>query len=66
MCDNVLPAVLRHFFPLRIYPLEIPDQLCVGDLGPAGQDHVLPRPDGLGALRKDQQVRLAGPGAELS
>ena len=57
---------MRHFIPLGIDPLEVPDQLRVGDLGSAGQHHVLARPDGLRALGEDEQVRITGAGAKLN
>ena len=64
--EGVWPAILRHFIPLWINPLEIPNQLGVGDLGPTRQDHVLPRPDGLRSLREDEQVRVTGAGAKIN
>ena len=63
---NDWPAILGHFIPLGINPLEVPDQLRVGDLGSAGQHHVLARSDGLWALGQDEQVRVTGAGAKLS
>ena len=55
------PVVLRDVLAPRVDPLELLDELYVGDLGPAGQDQVLPRPDLLAAGGQDPQVRLSGP-----
>ena len=55
------PVVLRDVLAPRVDPLELLDELYVGDLGPAGQDQVLPRPDLLAAGGQDPQVRLSRP-----
>ena len=43
------PVILGDVLAPRIDPLEMFDELNVGDLGPAGQDQVLPGPDLLAA-----------------
>ena len=53
-----LPVVLRDLGAARVDPAQLLDQLDVGDLGPAGQHQVLPRPDLLAPARQDPQVRL--------
>ena len=57
---------MRHFISLRINPLEIFYKLRVGDLGPAGQDHILPRSDGLCAFGEDEQVGFTSAGAKFN
>ena len=56
------PAVLRDLLALRIQPLDILDQLRVGDLHLAGQHEVHAGSFGLRALRQDLEVRLASQG----
>ena len=53
-----LPVVLRDLGAARVDPAQLLDQLDVGDLGPAGQHQVLPRPDLLAPAGQDPQVRL--------
>jgi hypothetical protein len=37
-----LPVIFWNVLPVRLQPLEIPDQLRVGDVGFAGEEEVLP------------------------
>ena len=52
------PVVLRDLLALRIQPLDILDQLRVGDLHLAGQHQVHAGALRLRSLRQDLEVRL--------
>ena len=54
------PVVLGYVLTTRVDPLQMLDELNVGDLGPAGQHQILTRPDLLAARGQDPEVRLRG------